>query len=722
MKFEIIHKPTFVNQLLTIPKEYMVQILAKIEILRHDPKPQGNLKKKLHGYLGNVYRLRSGDYRIIYTYDDGWVALLGVDSRKDIYKGNKLFAEGADFDVKSLPDVESLLTAESGYSAVNSQSNSQSILPNQQIQNTENFLPLLLTEDLLERLLVPKELRTNLINCRTFDDLIKVDIPENLRDRLFDCIYSPNFDLVLSQPSYRTDSTSDLLKFVEGSLVGFLLKLNPEQEKYVNWAIDASGPTLLKGGPGTGKSTVALYRVRALLQVLKKHGVVEPKILFTTYTNALITFSEQLLNNLLGEDMRYVKVKTADWIAYSLYYQYQNSPYTLAKNNELQNIMKRAISNAIDSLEGNLLKKQAQAQTLQRLTSQYLIDEICTVIEGRMIKTLELYQNTPRHGRMVSLNRTQRQAIWHLRWHFYQLLEEHKLQTWHQLRSRALAILETMQNPPIYDAVIVDETQDLDANSLRLLTKLCRHPNRIFITADANQSIYGSGFTWSDIHEDLKFVGRTGILKINHRTTREINEAAHSYLGTPGLQNATLDKELCNSQISPLNASREYIHTGPLPAVRAVKNINEENQLLITFFQQATREFRLGMNACAIFTPNEKVGRRIAEQLTALGSIANFMSGKNLDLNRRGVKVITLKSAKGLEFPVVAIAGFVDSNYPIAPKNTSIEGMTEILNRERRTLFVGMTRAMRGLLIIIPAYGRSSLLNSFDPRLWNIAT
>ncbi len=48
--------------------------------------------------------------------------------------------------------------------------------------------------------------------------------------------------------------------------------------------------------------------------------------------------------------------------------------------------------------------------------------------------------------------------------------------------------------------------------------------------------------------------------------------------------------------------------------------------------------------------------------------------------------------------------------------------MTEILNRERRTLFVGMTRAMRGLLIIIPAYGRSSLLNSFDPQLWNIAT
>jgi superfamily I DNA/RNA helicase len=68
---------------------------------------------------------------------------------------------------------------------------------------------------------------------------------------------------------------------------------------------------------------------------------------------------------------------------------------------------------------------------------------------------------------------------------------------------------------PVYDAVVVDEAQDLDPNTLRLLTQLCRHPNRLFITADANQSIYGSSFRWNDIHQDLKFVGRTGILKVN---------------------------------------------------------------------------------------------------------------------------------------------------------------------------------------------------------------
>ena len=84
-------------------------------------------------------------------------------------------------------------------------------------------------------------------------------------------------------------------------MLGFLLRLSPEQERFVSWAIRATGPTQVKGGPGTGKSTVALYRVRSLIEKLRKMGQPAPSILFTTYTNALKKFSEQLLEQLLGE-------------------------------------------------------------------------------------------------------------------------------------------------------------------------------------------------------------------------------------------------------------------------------------------------------------------------------------------------------------------------------------------------------------------------------------
>ncbi|MCT7953080.1 AAA family ATPase [Ancylothrix sp. C2] len=695
MPFELIHKPTFTNQLFAIPKERILQILEKIEVLRDDPKPHGNLKKKLHGYKGDVYRLRSGDYRIIYTYGDKWVALLGVDARKDVYKGSKLVAETNPLDVSNLPDLSDVLTPNA--------------TPTPQPQNAskEILLPVQLTEELLTRLLVPNEYFPILLSCRTLDELLSVDIPSLLIERIFDCITSPNFDRVLDQPSFVTGNTGDLLRFTEGELLGFLLKLNPEQEKFVTWALNASGPTLLKGGPGTGKSTVALYRVQALIEILKKSGVSEPKILFTTYTNALIAYSEQLLQSLLGEDARYVEVKTADKVAWELL---SHNPNNLkpAESGQLRTLIKQILPHAIATLEGNTFQCQAQTQTLQRLTIDYLLEEIGTVIEGRGIKTLNGYQTTPRTGRAIALNKLQRQAIWHLRQHLYQKLADAGLETWHQLRSRAVECLQTLKNPPIYDAVLIDETQDLEPNALRLLIGLCRAPNRLFVTADANQSIYGSSFRWSDVHQDLKFAGRTGILYLNHRTTKEISEAAHNYLA-----NGILEDEIIE---------RAYVHTGPPPAVRSVSNRYDEGELVKQFCQAAAHEFRLGIHACAVLTPTERAGKKLAEQLNYLGLKADFMSSRELDLNRQGVKVLTLKSAKGLEFPITVIAGFLDAPYPTIPKGTPEEEIAELLARERRTLFVGMTRAMRALLVIVPQQTPSPLLQNFNPDLWNLGT
>lgn len=96
------------------------------------------------------------------------------------------------------------------------------------------------------------------------------------------------------------------------------------------------------------------------------------------------------------------------------------------------------------------------------------------------------------------------------------------------------------------------------------------------------------------------------------------------------------------------------------------------------------------------------------------------MSSRELDLNRKGVKVLTLKAAKGLEFPIVAIAGFLESKFPYIPKGTLESAKAEILTRERRTLFVGMTRAMRALLIVVPSQKPGILLENFDAKLWNL--
>ena len=80
---------------------------------------------------------------------------------------------------------------------------------------------------------------------------------------------------------------------------------------------------------------------------------------------------------------------------------------------------------------------------------------------------------------------------------------------------------------------------------------------------------------------------------------------------------------------------------------------------------------------------------------------------------------MTLKNAKGLEFPIVALAGFSDRRYPPIPANATEAERDELLGRERRTMFVAMTRAMRALLVIVPAEGGSPLLAGFSPPAWN---
>jgi superfamily I DNA/RNA helicase len=358
--------------------------------------------------------------------------------------------------------------------------------------------------------------------------------------------------------------------------------------------------------------------------------------------------------------------------------------------------------------DGNALQRRAQAQTVERLDPGYLLEELNGVIEGRALPDLAAYLATSRAGRRLPLNATQREAIWRVYEAYGRALAKRGLRTWEGLRRRAAELIAEGRGPAPYDGAIVDEAQDLAPTVLRLLLGLCAAPDRLFVTADANQSIYGAGFRWTDVHADLRFQGRTGVLRTNHRTTREIGEAARTYL-----RGAALDPE---------DDQPAYGQSGPAPVARAVPTPYDETQLLARFVGEATRAFRLGVGACAVLVPTEQAGKAIAARLKDAGVAAAYMTGRELDLERRAAKIVTLKSAKGLEFPIVALAGFGDGPYPGLPKSGEPEELAEALERERRTLYVAMTRAMRALLVALPvkpAGSAAPLFAGFDPALWN---
>ena len=82
--YEIVFQIDIKKYLKKIPKKDAERVLDTIKALTKDPRPRG--VEKLKGRSG--YRVRAGNYRIIYTVDDGKliICVIDLDHRKDVYK------------------------------------------------------------------------------------------------------------------------------------------------------------------------------------------------------------------------------------------------------------------------------------------------------------------------------------------------------------------------------------------------------------------------------------------------------------------------------------------------------------------------------------------------------------------------------------------------------------------------------------------------------------
>ncbi len=121
-----------------------------------------------------------------------------------------------------------------------------------------------------------------------------------------------------------------------------------------------------------------------------------------------------------------------------------------------------------------------------------------------------------------------------------------------------------------------------------------------------------------------------------------------------------------------------------------------------------------------MLVPTQGSGERLAAQLTAAGMPARFFAGRDLDLQAEVVKVLTLHSAKGLEFPVVVVGGFGPGTYPVAADFDDPAVYQERMRHERRLLYVGMSRAMRGLMVIACSGCEHEALVGLKAENWHV--
>lgn len=70
-KYQIITPHTFLNELLGLPAKIQKTVLQKVKVLERDPISAQGDAKKLKNRTPPLYRVRIGDYRLIYTFDTG---------------------------------------------------------------------------------------------------------------------------------------------------------------------------------------------------------------------------------------------------------------------------------------------------------------------------------------------------------------------------------------------------------------------------------------------------------------------------------------------------------------------------------------------------------------------------------------------------------------------------------------------------------------------------
>lgn len=85
MTYRIEFTPAAVRQLRKLDGKARRRIQAAIELLAEEPRPNG--AKKLVGGDGQ-WRVRTGDYRIVYEIDDGvlLVLVVAVGHRREVYQ------------------------------------------------------------------------------------------------------------------------------------------------------------------------------------------------------------------------------------------------------------------------------------------------------------------------------------------------------------------------------------------------------------------------------------------------------------------------------------------------------------------------------------------------------------------------------------------------------------------------------------------------------------
>ncbi|CAL9387802.1 ATP-dependent DNA helicase Rep [Nocardiopsis dassonvillei] len=516
-----------------------------------------------------------------------------------------------------------------------------------------------------------------------------------------------DFSAALARSTTRvTTSDTDLREVLEDDFAAWKVFLHPTQRKLVKRHY--RGPARVSGGPGTGKTIVALHRVKHLVEQLPPGR--NKAVLLTTYNTNLAADLRHRLLDLAGQEVvDRVDILNIDKLSVRIVNESGRGGRGRSPIGDDQ-VLREWRSMLVELGE-------------QRWSAEFLDDEWNQVILGQGIRSRGEYFRARRAGRGQRISRAQRAEIWQLVERLAMRLEEKGVWTYRQI-AEAAAQVEAERAAKIeenrrresdkggqmlhrqeqsyftlrhrYEHVVVDEAQDLSSAHWSLLRAVVdRTENDIFLVGDTHQRIYDNRVSLGALGIDIR--GRSSKLTLSYRTTREILGSALGLLGDESWDD--LDEG-----VDTLDGYRSVLR-GPRPTFRSSPTWAAECEAIGAWARDLLKNAPEGtVPSIAVAAPTKNEVNDVQWALGKAGVRAAALGKEGAPPGfEDAVHVGTLHRFKGLEYQHMAIAAVSDGLVPRADKERLREvdapRYRQEVQKARSLLFVASTRARDSLTV-----------------------
>ena len=559
-----------------------------------------------------------------------------------------LFAALSDHELMSLGVPQEMVTLVRKITADADLDNMQSILP---VEAYEGLF-LVAAGDTVEQVLISRETRVDQ-PINTEDFVAALDKPESLS----------RFVVVQDDQAMQA--------IMNAPLAQWRIFLHPTQHKLAMG--DRTGPVRVLGGAGTGKTVLAMHRAKWLAEHRTLEG---QKVLMTTFTKNLALDIEDNLKSMCSKDtMTKIEVRNLDaWVN------------AFMRSNKLEHriVYGRKTDAAAQAWQAALASKDGALG----LTDDFYEQELEQVVLAQGLTTLDEYRTARRTGRGVVLSRAKRDAVWPVFEEYRGQLASRKLKevddAYREVAAFITKELEAGKKMPSYSAVVVDETQDLGPQALKLLRAIMPAGNNdLFFVGDGHQRIYSRNrAAMSKCGIDIR--GRSRKLYLNYRTTDEIRKQAVALL--EGCEIDDLD--------DGHDETKRYksLSHGPMPEVATFKGIEQATDKALELSREWLNRAEEQTNTTICVVAFSKEVRDTASKIFAKAGLKTAVidENHNLSSSTETVYFSTMHRAKGLEFDQVIVIS--PSEYLGDPTET---------DSKRKLLYVALTRAKKEAALML---------------------